>query len=157
MLQLNHCTTSNNLSFPEFFSCFLANQLWPAKRQRNLRVWQLWKWCIYKNMNYAAHCLELITVVLILPPVTYMYTCTHRAHIQWRLLSPGLHAHTHIHTHGWHYKQLVLVSVHACNWCRYACNWIIIIIMDICKAPTLWLKALNKHTHIMYIEMENVI
>ena len=29
--------------------------------------------------------------------------------------------------------------------------------MEICKAPTLWLKALNKHTHIMYIEMENVI
>ena len=29
--------------------------------------------------------------------------------------------------------------------------------MDICKAPTLWLKALKKHTHIMYIEMENVI
>ena len=26
-----------------------------------------------------------------------------------------------------------------------------------CKAPTLWLKALNKHTRIMYIEMENVI
>ena len=26
-----------------------------------------------------------------------------------------------------------------------------------CKAPTLRLKALNKHTHIMYIEMENVI
>ena len=34
---------------------------------------------------------------------------------------------------------------------------IIIIIMEICKAPTLLLKALNKHTHIMYIEMENVI
>ena len=36
---------------------------------------------------------------------------------------------------------------------------IIIIIMDICKAPTLRLKALNKHsiTHIMYSEMENVI
>ena len=36
---------------------------------------------------------------------------------------------------------------------------IIIIIMTICKAPTLRLKALNKHsvTHIMYIEMENVI
>ena len=34
---------------------------------------------------------------------------------------------------------------------------IIIIIMEICKAPTLRLKALNKHTHIMYIEMENVI
>ena len=34
---------------------------------------------------------------------------------------------------------------------------IIIIIMEICKAPTLWLKALNNHTHIMYIEMENVI
>jgi len=29
--------------------------------------------------------------------------------------------------------------------------------MDICKAPTLRHKALNKHTHIMYIEMENVI
>ena len=33
---------------------------------------------------------------------------------------------------------------------------IIIIIMEICKAPTMRLKALNKHsiTHIMYIEME---
>ena len=32
----------------------------------------------------------------------------------------------------------------------------IIIIMEICKVPTLWLKALNKHsiTHIRYIEME---
>ena len=45
--------------------------------------------------------------------------------------------------------------------CRL-CLWmvlyvIIIIIMDICKAPTLWLKALNKHTHIMYIVMENFI
>ena len=29
--------------------------------------------------------------------------------------------------------------------------------MEICKAPTLRLKALNKHTYIMYIEMENVI
>ena len=29
--------------------------------------------------------------------------------------------------------------------------------MEICKAPTLRLKALNKHTHIMYIEIENVI
>ena len=29
--------------------------------------------------------------------------------------------------------------------------------MKICKVPTLRLKALNKHTHIMYIEMENVI
>ena len=28
--------------------------------------------------------------------------------------------------------------------------------MEICKAPTLRLKALNKHAHIMYIEMENV-
>ena len=34
---------------------------------------------------------------------------------------------------------------------------LIIIIMEICKAPTLRLKALNKHTDIMYIEMENVI
>ena len=36
----------------------------------------------------------------------------------------------------------------------------IIVFMDICRAPTPWLKALNKHndvTHIMYIEMENVI
>ena len=29
--------------------------------------------------------------------------------------------------------------------------------MEICKAPTLRLKALNKHTHIMYIEMETFI
>ena len=29
--------------------------------------------------------------------------------------------------------------------------------MEIYKAPTLRLKALNKHTHIMYIEMENAI
>ena len=35
--------------------------------------------------------------------------------------------------------------------------FIIIIIMEICKAPTVRLKALNKHTHIMYTEMENVI
>ena len=34
---------------------------------------------------------------------------------------------------------------------------LIIIIMEICKVSTLRLKALNKHTHIMYIEMENVI
>ena len=29
--------------------------------------------------------------------------------------------------------------------------------MEICKAPTLRLKALNKHTDIIYIEMENGI
>ena len=29
--------------------------------------------------------------------------------------------------------------------------------MEICKAPTLRRKALNKHTHIVYLEMENVI
>ena len=36
---------------------------------------------------------------------------------------------------------------------------IIIIIMEICKAPSLRLKELTKHNviHIMYIEMENVI
>ena len=34
---------------------------------------------------------------------------------------------------------------------------VLVIIMEICKAPTLQLKALNKQTHIMYIEMENVI
>ena len=33
----------------------------------------------------------------------------------------------------------------------------IIIIMEICKVPTLRLKVLNKHTYIMYIEMENVL
>ena len=35
----------------------------------------------------------------------------------------------------------------------------ITVIMEICKAPTPRLKALNKHntTNIMYIEMENVI
>ena len=38
-----------------------------------------------------------------------------------------------------------------------ACDQELLIIMEICKAPTLRLKALNKHTHIMYIEMENVI
>ena len=34
-----------------------------------------------------------------------------------------------------------------------------IIIMEICKVPTLWLEALNKHntTQIMYIKMENGI
>ena len=36
--------------------------------------------------------------------------------------------------------------------------WFIIrIIKEMCKAPTLQLKVLNKHTHITYIEMENVI
>ena len=38
------------------------------------------------------------------------------------------------------------------------CVWsiLIITIMEICKAPTLWLKVQNKHsiTHLMYIEME---
>ena len=29
--------------------------------------------------------------------------------------------------------------------------------MEICKVPTLQLKALTKHTHIMYIKMEKVI
>ena len=29
--------------------------------------------------------------------------------------------------------------------------------MEICKVPTLRLKALNNHTNIMYIEMENAI
>ena len=35
----------------------------------------------------------------------------------------------------------------------------IIVIMDVCKAPSLRLKQLNKSniTHITYIEMENVI
>ena len=38
-----------------------------------------------------------------------------------------------------------------------AAVFLIIIIMEICKAPTLRLKVLNKHTHIMYIKMENVV
>ena len=35
-------------------------------------------------------------------------------------------------------------------------DFLVIIIMEICKAPTLRLKALNKYsiTHIMYIEMK---
>ena len=35
---------------------------------------------------------------------------------------------------------------------------ITIIMKEICKAPTLGLKALKKHntTHVMYIEMENI-
>ena len=39
------------------------------------------------------------------------------------------------------------------------CELLALIIMEICKAPTLRFKALNKHsiTHIVYIEMENVI
>ena len=40
---------------------------------------------------------------------------------------------------------------------REASIIIIIIIMEIYKTPTLRLKAPNKHTHIIYIEMENVI
>ena len=35
--------------------------------------------------------------------------------------------------------------------------FLIVMIMEICKAPTLRLKAQNKHTYIMYIEMEKVI
>ena len=42
-------------------------------------------------------------------------------------------------------------------WLVLVSYLIIIIIMEIYKAPTLRRKALNKHTHIMYIEMENVI
>ena len=60
-------------------------------------------------------------------------------------------------------RRLVLISC----WCVWMTEWasvtavdfLMIIKMEICKAPTLWLKALNKHsiTHIKYIEMENVI
>ena len=41
--------------------------------------------------------------------------------------------------------------------CRLVYYSTVIIIMEICKVPTLQLKALNKHTHMMYIEMENGI
>ena len=50
-------------------------------------------------------------------------------------------------------KLLILsylcVSVCVCQYARH----LLIVIMEICKAPTLRLKALNKHsiTHIMYI------
>ena len=47
-----------------------------------------------------------------------------------------------------------VIVVHFGGEIVHAC---IIIIMESCKAPTLRLKVLNKHTHIMYIEMENVI
>ena len=45
------------------------------------------------------------------------------------------------------------VAISLLIWCLST----VIIIMEICKVPTLRLKALNKHPHIMYIEMENVI
>ena len=52
----------------------------------------------------------------------------------------------------------VCVCVSVClSVCQYA-RHLLIVIMGLCKAPTLRLKALNKRsiTHIMYIEMENV-
>ena len=51
------------------------------------------------------------------------------------------------------------VVVYRCQCCCKIPVKIHIIIMEICKASTLRLKALNKHsmTRIMYIEMENVI
>ena len=45
------------------------------------------------------------------------------------------------------------VAISLLIWCLST----VIIIMEICKVPTLRLKALNKHPHIMYMEMENVI
>ena len=48
-------------------------------------------------------------------------------------------------------------TVNIPNTGRHRKILLLIIIMEICKAPTLRLKALNKHIHIMYIEMENVI
>ena len=45
------------------------------------------------------------------------------------------------------------------TWLYAGADVIIIIIMDISKAPTLWLKAMGKHTrtHIAHIETETVI
>ena len=37
------------------------------------------------------------------------------------------------------------------------CLFLIIMITEICKAPTPQLKVMNNITHIMYIEMDNVI
>ena len=52
----------------------------------------------------------------------------------------------------------LLPWVASSSFSRNSFSLIIIIIMDIFKAPILRLKALNKHdmTHIMYIEMENI-
>ena len=51
------------------------------------------------------------------------------------------------------------LSAEVLDGLTYFYQLMIIIIMEIYKAPSLRLKALNKHsiTHIMYIEMENVI
>ena len=57
-----------------------------------------------------------------------------------------------------HETQVNVRSLHVrCEPRANSGNTLIIIIIEICKAPTLRLKALNKHAHIMYIEMENVI
>ena len=43
--------------------------------------------------------------------------------------------------------------------CKIFHKKLLLIMMEICKAPTLRLKQMNKHNiaHIIYIEMENVI
>ena len=59
--------------------------------------------------------------------------------------------------HPWYGNQNTCSGYSVLGSKRVISLLIIIIIMKICKAPTLRLKVLNKHTHIMYIEMENVI
>ena len=55
------------------------------------------------------------------------------------------------------YNNGNLLFVHA--WASLSYVPVILIIMGICKAPTLRVKALNKHsiTHIMCIEMEMLL
>ena len=75
----------------------------------------------------------------------------------------GRNTETEVATTAWHkgpqkqrrYYKLLCYGWWGRGW--YLVMLCVIIIMEICKAPTLRLKALNKHTHIMYIEMENVI
>ena len=53
--------------------------------------------------------------------------------------------------------KVILGIVSALLFAKLAIFFGRLVITEICKAPTLRLKALNKQTHIMYIEMENVI
>ena len=54
-------------------------------------------------------------------------------------------------------KMVVTQTLETATFCRICMTTCLIItIMEICKAPTLRLKGLNKHskTYIMYIDME---
>ena len=77
----------------------------------------------------------------------------------WTILPPGIGQNIAMHVSSTACDVFLIllwttVGVQTCR--HYMCTACmrIIIIMEICKAPTLRLKALNKHTHIMHIEME---